>query len=107
MTKQLKKQIDELPMYQRYVKTVLNIEKGVRGIVCNGRLIGPFDDNEEFSNEDFSLLERFSQTSYGDKLFKKLIKEQLLEDDEYGMNTELAGGHSETTIIQRNPHRIR
>ncbi|XP_031847873.1 UDP-glucose-glycoprotein glucosyltransferase [Nomia melanderi] len=86
VTEQLRKQIDEFPMYQRYVKTVLNIEKGARGIVCNGRLIGPFDDNEEFSNEDFSLLERFSQTSYGDKLFKKLIKEQLLEDDEYEKN---------------------
>ncbi|OAD52233.1 UDP-glucose:glycoprotein glucosyltransferase [Eufriesea mexicana] len=75
-----------LSMHRRYVKTVLNLEKGVRAIVCNGRLIGPLDDGEEFTSEDFSLLERFSQSTYDDKLFKKLIKGELLENDEYEKN---------------------
>lgn len=68
------------------MKTVLSLEKGTRAIVCNGRLIGPLDNDEEFTSDDFSVLERFSQSSYGDKLFKKLIKGHLLEDDddEYG-----------------------
>ncbi|CAK9802630.1 UDP-glucose:glycoprotein glucosyltransferase [Anthophora quadrimaculata] len=85
---ELKKQEDELIVYRRYVKMVLNLEKGARAIVCNGRLIGPLDDGEEFTSEDFSLLERFSQSTYGDKFFKKLIKGQLLEDndDEYERN---------------------
>ncbi|XP_076640007.1 UDP-glucose-glycoprotein glucosyltransferase [Colletes latitarsis] len=82
----LKKQVDELSIHRLYVKTVLNLEKGTRAIVCNGRLIGPLDVDEEFTSEDFSLLERFSHNSYGDKLFKKLIKGQLLEDDEYEKN---------------------
>lgn len=72
-------------IHRRYIKTVLNLEKGARAIVCNGRLIGPLDDDEEFTNEDFSLLERFTQSTYDDKLLKKLIKGQLLENDEYGM----------------------
>ncbi|XP_076281321.1 UDP-glucose-glycoprotein glucosyltransferase isoform X2 [Lasioglossum baleicum] len=83
---QLKMQADEPAIHRQYVKAVLNMDEGVRGIVCNGRLVGPFDHNEEFTNEDFSLLERFSHSSYGEKLFKKLIKEQLLEDDEYEKN---------------------
>ncbi|XP_053979752.1 UDP-glucose:glycoprotein glucosyltransferase isoform X1 [Hylaeus volcanicus] len=82
----LKKQDDELSFHRVYVKTVLNLEKGARAIVCNGRLIGPLENNEEFTSEDFSLLERFSQNSYGDKLFNKLIKGQLFEDDEYEKN---------------------
>ncbi|XP_043524015.1 UDP-glucose:glycoprotein glucosyltransferase isoform X1 [Frieseomelitta varia] len=79
----LKNQADELFVHRRYVKTVLNLEQGDRAIVCNGRLIGPLDEGEEFTSEDFSLLERFSQSTYDDKLFKKLIKGQLLENDEY------------------------
>ncbi|XP_029039597.1 UDP-glucose:glycoprotein glucosyltransferase [Osmia bicornis bicornis] len=80
---QLEKQSGELSVHRYYVKTVLKLSKGARAIVCNGRLIGPLDKNEEFTSEDFSLLERFSHSTYGDKLFKKLIKGQLLEDDEY------------------------
>ncbi|XP_033331398.1 UDP-glucose-glycoprotein glucosyltransferase isoform X1 [Megalopta genalis] len=83
---QLKKQVNELSIHRQYVKAVLNMEAGARAIVCNGRLVGPFDDNEGFTSEDLSLLERFSHSSYGEKLFKKLIKEQLLEDDEYEKN---------------------
>lgn len=76
-------------MHQQYVKTVLNLERGMRAIVCNGRLIGPLDDGEEFTSEDFSLLERFSQSTYDDKLFKKLIKGQILDNDEYGTKVKL------------------
>ncbi|XP_076247159.1 UDP-glucose-glycoprotein glucosyltransferase isoform X2 [Calliopsis andreniformis] len=83
---QLTNQASEVSLHQYYVKTVLNLEKGARAIVCNGRLIGPLNKDEEFTSEDFSLLERFSQSTYGDKLFKKLIKGQLLEDDEYEKN---------------------
>ncbi|XP_048265271.1 UDP-glucose:glycoprotein glucosyltransferase isoform X3 [Bombus terrestris] len=80
---QLKNQADELFVHRQYVKTVLNLQQGVRAIVCNGRLIGPLDEGEEFTSEDFSLLERFSQSTYDDKSFKMLIKEQLLENDEH------------------------
>lgn len=82
---QLKKQTDELSVHRRYAKTVLNMENGARAIVCNGRLIGPLDNGEEFTSDDFALLERFSQSTYDNTLFKKLIKGQLLEDeDAYG-----------------------
>lgn len=54
-------------------------------ILCNGRIIGPLDSDEEFTNEDFSLLERFSQSTYGSKLFMRLLKDQFFNDDEYGI----------------------
>ncbi|XP_076685306.1 UDP-glucose-glycoprotein glucosyltransferase isoform X3 [Andrena cerasifolii] len=87
----LKRAADELPLHRHYVKTVLNLEKGSRAIICNGRLIGPLDNDEEFTSDDFSVLERFSQSSYGDKLFKKLIKGHLLDDDddEYAEQNEI------------------
>ncbi|KAG7199513.1 hypothetical protein KM043_014130 [Ampulex compressa] len=84
--KALPEQVKLLPLHRHYAKSVLELEKGARAIVCNGRLIGPLNTEEEFSSDDFSLLERFSQSTYGEKLFKKLIKGRLLQDDEYEKN---------------------
>lgn len=75
-----------LSLYRHYVANVLNVELGDRAILCNGRIIGPLaDSDEEFTSDDFSLLERFSQSSYGDKLFIKLMKDEIFNDDEYGI----------------------
>lgn len=73
-----------LLLHQHYIKNVLNLEMEARAVLCNGRIIGPLDSGEEFTSEDFSLLERFSQSTYGDKLFMKLIKDQIFNEDEYG-----------------------
>lgn len=73
-----------LLLHHHYVAKALNLETGARAVLCNGRIIGPLDNDEEFTSEDFSLLERFSQSTYGDKLFMKLIKDQIF-NDEYGM----------------------
>lgn len=43
-------------------------------MISNGRFIGPFNDNETFTQEDFALLERYSLSSYGDKLLEALKK---------------------------------
>ena len=73
-------------VHSHYSTLVLKLSSGARAVICNGRIIGPLDKGEEFTSEDFSLLERYSQSTYGDKLFKTLIKSNLLEeeDDEYG-----------------------
>jgi UDP-glucose:glycoprotein glucosyltransferase len=81
----LEDQSSILSFHQHYVKTVLNVDKQARVILCNGRIIGPLDSDEEFANEDFSLFERFSQSTYGDKLFMKLIKDRIFNDDDYGI----------------------
>lgn len=58
----------------------MNLNDEQMAVICNGRVIGPFND-EEFTNEDFSLLERFSENTYGLKLYGHLIKNQALEDE--------------------------
>lgn len=70
--------------HRHYARTVLNMEKGTRAVVCNGRVIGPLNDDEDFLSDDFELLQRFSESTYGDKLFKALVKKQLFNDDDYG-----------------------
>ncbi|XP_043469354.1 UDP-glucose:glycoprotein glucosyltransferase [Leptopilina heterotoma] len=75
-------------VHSHYARNVLRVSSSQRAVICNGRLIGPFDENEEFTTEDFSLLERYSQNTYGDKLFNILMKNNFLEedDDDYGKN---------------------
>lgn len=37
----------------------LRLRTGARALVHNARLIGPLNDNEKFTLEDFTLLERY------------------------------------------------
>lgn len=85
----MKEQDFTLGLHRHYARNVLEVEKGGKVVVCNGRVLGPLEDDEEFTSEDFALLERFSQSTYGDKLLTNLIKLQTVDDDDdYGIVAE-------------------
>ncbi|KAJ4438070.1 hypothetical protein ANN_14009 [Periplaneta americana] len=71
-----------LRIQQTYCQQVLNIPPGGRAIVTNGRVLGPLEDSEKFTLDDFSLLERYSMNSYGDKILQTLKKKRLDDDDD-------------------------
>lgn len=58
-----------IQLHRKFSKEILNFDRGVRGIVNNGRLIGPLQPGEDFTVDDFSLLERFSLSTYVDKIY--------------------------------------
>lgn len=47
---------------------MLSFGSGSIGLVANGRVIGPFDEDEEFIPADFLLLERFAMKSSVEKV---------------------------------------
>lgn len=61
-------------MLRVYAQRVLNFKASERGIIANGRVLGSLETDEDFTVEDFSLLERFSSASYGEKLKMALSK---------------------------------
>ncbi|GBM24555.1 UDP-glucose:glycoprotein glucosyltransferase 1 [Araneus ventricosus] len=61
-----------LKHHKVFSKKVLKISPGQRAVVINGRVVGPFDENEEFTQEDFHLLEVYSKSLYADKLVSEL-----------------------------------
>lgn len=69
-----------LKMLRVYSQRVLNLKEGERAVVANGRVLGPLEENESFSSEDFNLLERFSSTVYLDKINNILTKDGDEED---------------------------
>jgi hypothetical protein len=66
--------IETLKVQQLYCRHVLNVPAGGRAIVTNGRILGPLEETEKFTLDDFALLERFSLNSYGDKILQTLRK---------------------------------
>lgn len=69
-----------LKMLRIYNQRVLNFKKSQRGVVANGRILGPFNDDENFTVEDFSLLDQFSMASYGQKI-KNVLEKDNSDDD--------------------------
>lgn len=63
-----------LKMLRVYCQRVLKLKTSTRALVANGRVLGPFDNDESFDTEDFSLLEKFINLQYTDKI-RKALKE--------------------------------
>lgn len=85
----VKSQDLNLKMLRVYCQKVLNLKEGERAVIANGRVLGPFGENEQFSAEDFSLLERFSSASYLDKINKALETSDDDDDDAITSDTIL------------------
>lgn len=66
----------------------LRLRAGARALIHNARLIGPFNNNEKFTLDDFTLLERYSNQVYADKLAdvldkkKSKVKNDAFDDDD-------------------------
>ncbi|CAG9863529.1 unnamed protein product [Phyllotreta striolata] len=69
-----------LKMLRVYSQRVLQLKEGQRAVIANGRILGPLDDDEQFTLEDFNLLERFTSSSYLEKITAALEKSS--DDDE-------------------------
>lgn len=72
-------------MLRVYSQRVLSLKPAQRAVIANGRLLGPFEDDENFTIEDFSLLERFSRSSYLDKI--NVALENTADDDEESLTS--------------------
>ena len=68
----LKSDDDIFEINKIFVEKALGFAKGQNGILLNGRIIGPFDENETFGDDDFNLLDKFSMAGFGEKLVNTL-----------------------------------
>jgi UDP-glucose:glycoprotein glucosyltransferase len=74
--------IETMKVQQLYCRRVLNVPAGGRAVVTNGRILGPLEETEKFTMDDFSLLERYSMNSYGDKILQTLKKKTVNDEDD-------------------------
>merc|ERR1719334_948943 len=52
----------------RFATNVIGFTAGQIGLLTNGRLLGPLDEGEELTVNDFDLLEKLTMSQYGAKL---------------------------------------
>lgn len=71
-------------MLRVYCQRVLNLKEGERAVIANGRVLGPLAEEETFTAEDFSLLERYSSATYLDKINKAFTSVDDDDSDDNG-----------------------
>ncbi|KAM9486664.1 UDP-glucose:glycoprotein glucosyltransferase 2 isoform 2-T2 [Clarias gariepinus] len=62
---------------QRFCQEVLKVKAGETAVVSNGRVLGPFTEEEEFSTDDFHLLEKLTLSTSAEKV-KAKVKQMSL-----------------------------
>lgn len=55
-----------------YCARVLSLKASENAVIANGNVIGPLDENEVFTTDDYGLIERFGSHTYSDKIKKML-----------------------------------
>uniref|UniRef100_A0A669CH43 UDP-glucose ceramide glucosyltransferase-like 1 n=1 Tax=Oreochromis niloticus TaxID=8128 RepID=A0A669CH43_ORENI len=66
-------EVDFIHTQQLFCQDVLKLNPGQRAVISNGRILGPFEEQEEFTVEDFHLLEKIT-LSVLDFIFSSCIK---------------------------------
>lgn len=71
-----------LKMIRVYVQRALQMKASQGAVIANGKIFGPFKENEVFTVDDFALLERLSNFQHAEKI--KPILKKYESDDESG-----------------------
>lgn len=77
-----------LKMLRVYCQRVLGFKSGENGVIANGRIYGPFNSNEFFSQDDFNLLEKINQQQSIEKV-KEALKSAIGEEDEISIDSDV------------------
>lgn len=77
-----------LKLLRAYSQRVLKLKSSESAVLSNGKIIGPLNENEIFSIEDFGLMDRFSNLQYGNKI-KKALSDIAFEDIKINSDTIL------------------
>ncbi|KAM9802668.1 UDP-glucose:glycoprotein glucosyltransferase 2 isoform 1-T1 [Syngnathus typhle] len=61
-------QIDFVRSQRLFCRDVLKLSPGQRAVISNGRILGPLEEHQEFTAEDFQLLEKITRSSSAEKV---------------------------------------
>ena len=64
--------------YFHFSSNILNIPRGMRGIISNGQILGRLVDSEYFNSDDFLFLSEFSSKNVENTLLKLVDKYEII-----------------------------
>ncbi|XP_056891961.1 UDP-glucose:glycoprotein glucosyltransferase 2 isoform X1 [Takifugu flavidus] len=65
-------EVDFIRSQQMFCQKVLKLSPGQQAVISNGRILGPFEEQEEFTAEDFRLLEKMTLGGCAEKVKTKV-----------------------------------
>lgn len=71
-----------MKMLRVYSQRVLQLKASQNAVVSNGKIIGPLNENESFTVDDFALIERLHNFLHGDKIRKALKKHDDVDESD-------------------------
>ncbi|KAL5004908.1 hypothetical protein ScPMuIL_018364 [Solemya velum] len=71
---------DFLTVHSTFVRKVLKFPAGRRGIVTNGKVIGPFEESEEFNQQDIELQEKYIYQQSAKRIREQIKKLGIVGD---------------------------
>lgn len=71
-----------MKMLRVYSQRVLQLKNGQNAVVSNGKVLGPLKENEVFTTDDYSLLERLHNHLHGDKIRTTLRKYDDVDEND-------------------------
>uniref|UniRef100_A0A671SV63 UDP-glucose:glycoprotein glucosyltransferase 2-like n=1 Tax=Sinocyclocheilus anshuiensis TaxID=1608454 RepID=A0A671SV63_9TELE len=92
-------EVDFLHSQQKYCKEVLKLKAGQSAVVSNGRVLSLLDEEEEFSVEDFHLLEKITLRTSAEKI-KSKIKQMNLNAQKYAVFLLVTPNVSFNSVLQ-------
>ncbi|UJR13905.1 hypothetical protein I4U23_000911 [Adineta vaga] len=66
--------------HSTFLENGLHLAPGSRAVLVNGRILGPLHKNEQFTEDDFILLDKHLSTTINDRLIRMVNKLQLSND---------------------------
>uniref|UniRef100_A0AAQ5YAQ2 UDP-glucose ceramide glucosyltransferase-like 1 n=1 Tax=Amphiprion ocellaris TaxID=80972 RepID=A0AAQ5YAQ2_AMPOC len=75
-------EVDFIRSQQLFCRDALKLRPGQRAVISNGRILGPFEEQEEFTVEDFHLLEKITLSGSAEKV-KTKVKQMGMKPKQY------------------------
>uniref|UniRef100_A0A672JPQ1 UDP-glucose ceramide glucosyltransferase-like 1 n=1 Tax=Salarias fasciatus TaxID=181472 RepID=A0A672JPQ1_SALFA len=75
-------EVDFIRSQQLFCQDVLKLGPGQRAVISNGRILGPFEEQEDFTVEDFHLLEKITLRGSAEKV-KASVKQMGMKPKQY------------------------
>ncbi|XP_001944699.1 UDP-glucose:glycoprotein glucosyltransferase [Acyrthosiphon pisum] len=69
----------DIQLYRNFAFEALNFENGQCGVITNGRILGPFDEDEDFLTDDFALLEQHTLKGSVNKILNILKESDVMD----------------------------
>uniref|UniRef100_A0A665TTM3 UDP-glucose ceramide glucosyltransferase-like 1 n=1 Tax=Echeneis naucrates TaxID=173247 RepID=A0A665TTM3_ECHNA len=95
--------VDFIHSQQLFCRDILKLGPGERAVISNGRILGPFEEQEDFTVEDFHLLEKITLSGSAEKV-KATVKQMGMKASDLVMKVDALLTAAPKGEVRRDVH---